>query len=120
MKRPLPSGVIGTIDVRLAPQSRNTQNAWSEVLNHCRALFYSGGPAECFSSSLQRRVLFHRRSRGAQSTMERILAATRTSLFFTVRKFPFRDNLRWVSTRLLYYVRGNFAVLESVEAVTAN
>jgi hypothetical protein len=40
--------------------------------------------------------------------------------FFTVRKFPFRDNLRWVSTRLLYYVRGNFVVLESVEAVRAN
>src|SRR6266480_4961917 len=55
-----------------------------------------------------------------ESTIERFLAATGAFLCFAVRKFRFRDNLKGVSTRLLYYVRINFAVLESVKAMRAN
>jgi hypothetical protein len=55
-----------------------------------------------------------------ERTIERFLAATRTFLCFAVRKFRFGDNFKWVVFSLLYQVRVNFAVLESMVAMRAN
>lgn len=56
-----------------------------------------------------------------ERTIERFLGATRTFLGFAAApKCRFRDNHEWVSKRLHYYVRVNFAVLELVVATRAN